>query len=111
MRRFLAEKLGKSHIRIPVDSWRSGNLRVADVRPLRGVRFDRRFTGPVGPLIAPPYDVIDSATRSSNYGIGLIENVKVGNVADQHALSAARYRNWRTRGVLRRDMAPAFYVH
>jgi len=86
-------------------------LRVADVRPLRGVRFDRRFTGPVGPLIAPPYDVIDSATRSSNYGIGLIENVKVGDVADQHALSAARYRNWRTRGVLRRDMAPAFYVH
>lgn len=84
---------------------------MADVRPLRGVRFDRRYSGPVGPLIAPPYDVTNSANRISEYGIGLIENVDVGVVADQHALSAARYRNWRTRGVLRRDIAPAYYVH
>ena len=32
---------------------------MAEVRPLRGVRFDRRFSGPIGPLIAPPYDVIE----------------------------------------------------
>ena len=30
---------------------------MADVRPLRGVRFDARRTGPIGSLIAPPYDV------------------------------------------------------
>jgi uncharacterized protein (DUF1015 family) len=84
---------------------------VAEVRPLHGVRFDRRYSGSVGPLIAPPYDVIDGASRLSDYGIGLIENVEVGDVSDQHVLAAARYRNWRTRGILRRDIAPAFYVH
>jgi uncharacterized protein (DUF1015 family) len=84
---------------------------MAEVRPLRGVRFDSRQTGPIGPLIAAPYDVPDPIQRPDEFGIGLIENVVVGPVSDQHALAAARFRDWRKRGVLRQDALPAIYLH
>lgn len=84
---------------------------MADVRPLRGVRFDPGHSGPVGPLIAPPYDVVANARERAEFGIGGIENVNVGVAGDQHAHAARRYREWRQRGVLRRDTAPAIYLH
>jgi uncharacterized protein (DUF1015 family) len=83
----------------------------ADVRPLRGVRFDPDHAGPVGPLIAPPYDVVANARERAEFGIGGIENVNVGVAGNQHAHAARRYREWRHQGVLRRDAAPAIYLH
>src|SRR5262245_44617790 len=99
MRCFSLPNQGISLRHIPAACHRPETPGVADVRSLRGVRFDRRYSGPVGRLIAPPYDVIGGEIGSNTHGIGLIENVEVGNVSDQHALAAARYRNWRTRGV------------
>src|SRR5215218_9282200 len=84
---------------------------VADVRPLRGVRFDARRTGPVGSLIAPPYDVAAEPANGADFSIRKIESVDLGCGGDDHALAAARYQEWLEQGVLRRDAVPAIYLH
>lgn len=84
---------------------------MADVRPLRGVRFSAARSGPVGPLIAPPYDVAAGPGSVSEFSIRHIEGVDLGNGADNHRVAAARYRDWRERGVLARDPVPAIYIH
>jgi uncharacterized protein (DUF1015 family) len=83
---------------------------MADVRPLRGVRFDPRHSGPVGPLLAPPYDVAAESTNGARFNIRKIEGVDLG-VGNDHAWAAERYRNWLNQGVLRRDPSPMVYVH
>jgi uncharacterized protein (DUF1015 family) len=84
---------------------------VVDVRPLRGVRFNPQYSGPVGPLIAPPYDVVAAPGASSEFSIRRIEGVDLGNGADNHRVAAERYREWLERGVLGRDDDPAIYIH
>ena len=37
---------------------------MADVQPLRALHYDLRAAGPLGDLIAPPYDVIDAGRRA-----------------------------------------------
>jgi uncharacterized protein (DUF1015 family) len=84
---------------------------VADIRPLRGVRFDARRTGPVGSLIAPPYDVAAEPANGADFSIRKIESVDLGCGGDDHALAAARYQEWLEQGALRRDAVPATYIH
>ena len=83
---------------------------MVEIRPLRGVRFDATVTGAVGPLLAPPYDVAAESDGSGAFSVRRIEDVDLGG-ADDHTLAAERYQDWLTRGVLRRDDAPAVYVH
>jgi uncharacterized protein (DUF1015 family) len=84
---------------------------MADVRPLRGVRFDVRRTGPIGSLIAPPYDVAAEPANGADFSIRKIEGVDLGCAGDDHALAAARYRAWLEQGALRRDAVPSIYIH
>jgi len=84
---------------------------VVDVRPLRGVRFDARRTGPIGSLIAPPYDVAAEPARGAEFSIRMIEGVDLGCGGDDHALAAARYQAWLEQGALRRDSVPTIYIH
>ena len=83
---------------------------MADIRPLRGVRFDTRHSGPVGPLLAPPYDVAAEPTNAAEFSIRNIEGVDLG-VGNDHAWAAERYRRWLNQGVLRRDPSPMVYIH
>lgn len=89
---------------------------MAEVLPLRGVRYDSRRLANIGRLIAPPYDTTDVPERDdqappSSFNIAALENVDLAAGADSHLLAAARYRDWRQQGFLRRDEAAALYVH
>jgi uncharacterized protein (DUF1015 family) len=84
---------------------------MADVRPLRGVRFDARRTGPIGPLIAPPYDVAAEPANGAEFSIRKIEGVNLVGGGDDHVLAAARFEAWLEQGALRRDAVPAIYIH
>ena len=84
---------------------------MADIRPLRGVRFDPDKAGAVGPLLAPPYDVASQLAAAPQFAISQIENADLGVAGDAHALAARRYQEWRASGVLRRDDRPAIYIH
>jgi uncharacterized protein (DUF1015 family) len=83
---------------------------MADVRPLCGVRFDTQHSGPVGPLLAPPYDVVAEPTNGAEFSIRKIEGVDLG-AGNDHAWAAERFRRWLNQGVLRRDPSPLVYIH
>jgi uncharacterized protein (DUF1015 family) len=84
---------------------------LAEILPLRGVRFNRTRSGPLGPLLAPPYDVARIPENGAELNISHIENVDLGVVGDQHAYAAGQYRNWLANGVLVPDAQRGFYLH
>jgi len=84
---------------------------LADIQALRGVRFNRRVAGPVGPLLAPPYDVAAEFTDGGEFGIRNIEASDLGAGSGNHALAARRYQAWLKNDVIRADPKPAIYIH
>lgn len=84
---------------------------LVELSPLRGVRFNSEQTGPIGPLLAPPYDVPRITVDGAEHSISRIENAELAVAGDQHKHAARLYRDWLAKGVLARDSAPAFYIH
>jgi uncharacterized protein (DUF1015 family) len=92
---------------------------VPDLRPFRALRFDASTVGDLGAVVAPPYDVIDDATRAR-----LVERHPANVVRLDFPVDAAgdepddRYRRaaktlagWRSDGTLRKDPHPSIYVY
>ena len=92
---------------------------MADVRPFRGLHYDRRVVSDLGAVICPPYDVIDAAgerrllDRHPNNAVRVeLTTVSVaGGAEDRYTRAAETLRQWQAQGVLVRDDAPALYLH
>lgn len=84
---------------------------MVEIAPLHGIRFDSARSGPIGPLIAPPYDVVNAGVTGAEFSISAVENVDLGQPGDQHMHAARTYARWLTSGVLSRDDKPSVYVH
>jgi uncharacterized protein (DUF1015 family) len=92
---------------------------MADVRPLRGIRYDPAVVH-LGGVLAPPYDVIDDAQRDDLYARDLRNVVRIdygqdlpGDVpgaSDRYTRAAEHLHSWLDLGILTRDEAPSFYV-
>jgi uncharacterized protein (DUF1015 family) len=92
---------------------------MADVWPLRGIRFNPEVVR-LGGVLAPPYDVIDDEQRESLYGRDLRNIVRVdfgkdlaGDVpgrSDRYTRAAEHLEAWLSLGVLVREPQAAFYV-
>ncbi len=86
---------------------------MADVRPLRALRYDPERAGaPLQDLVAPPYDVIDAEQRNalearSPHNVVAID-LPQGD--DPYATAAETFARWRAEGVLAQDEEPAFWV-
>jgi uncharacterized protein (DUF1015 family) len=82
---------------------------MADLQPLRTLRYDTSVAGPLEELIAPPYDVIDDemraelAARSPNN----VVHVDLPSSYDQAAITLDE---WRAGGVLTQEDEPAVWV-
>jgi uncharacterized protein (DUF1015 family) len=79
---------------------------VAVVRPFRALRYDQAVAGPLGSLVAPPYDVIgaeqlEELRERSPY------NVVHLTLPDSEGEAASSLAEWREGGVLVRDPEPA----
>ena len=83
--------------------------RVADIQPLRTLRYDTSVAGPLDDLIAPPYDVIDKAMRA-----GLAarneRNVVELDLPESYEGAAQALADWRREGVLVQEDEPAMWV-
>ena len=77
---------------------------MADVQPLRTLRYDPAAAGPLEDVIAPPYDVIDDELRAALVARSPFNVVEIdlprANGGDPYQHAAATMAGWRDRGVL-----------
>jgi uncharacterized protein (DUF1015 family) len=72
---------------------------MADVKPFRALRYDTAVAGPLGRLVAPPYDVISEQEREHYLALDRHNVVHLTLPAsEEHA--ARELRGWRDDGVL-----------
>ena len=82
---------------------------VPSVSPFRALRYDDAVVGPLGALVAPPYDVIDDEQRR-----GYLErspyNVVHLTLPDNAEDAARDLQVWREQGVLREEDPALWFV-
>jgi uncharacterized protein (DUF1015 family) len=82
---------------------------VADIQPLRTLRYDTTVAGPLGDLIAPPYDVIDDGLRAELAGRNE-HNVVELDLPESYDGAAEALARWRDAGVLVEEDQPAMWA-
>jgi uncharacterized protein (DUF1015 family) len=86
---------------------------MAELKPLRGIRYDPDRVGDMAAVVAPPYDVISPAMHERLYARSPYNVVRLilNREADPHAAAATELRSWRSLGVLTEDPIPGFYFY
>jgi uncharacterized protein (DUF1015 family) len=82
---------------------------VADIQPLRTLRYDTTVAGPLGDLIAPPYDVIDDPMRAELAGRSE-HNVVELDLPESYEGAAEALAAWQRAGVLVQEDEPAMWA-
>jgi uncharacterized protein (DUF1015 family) len=82
---------------------------MAQVRPLRALRYDTAKAGPLEQLVAPPYDVI-SAEERARYLARSPYNVVHLTLPDSEDDAARELAQWRAEGVLVEEEPAAWIV-
>jgi uncharacterized protein (DUF1015 family) len=82
---------------------------MADVQPLRTLRYETSAAGPLERLIAPPYDVIDDELRAE-LAKRSPHNVVEIDLPPSYQKAAETMGDWRRRGVLVQEDEPAVWV-
>ncbi len=90
---------------------------MADVQPLRALRYEPSVVGEISQVVAPPYDVIDDAQRAellarSPFNVVAVDLPKPSpGGGDQYAAAGETFENWQLQGALVRDREPALWAH
>jgi uncharacterized protein (DUF1015 family) len=82
---------------------------MADLQPLRTLRYEPAEVGSLADVIAPPYDVIDDEMRAELAARSAYNVVHV-DLPPSYDQAAATMRDWRARGVLVQEDEPAVWV-
>jgi uncharacterized protein (DUF1015 family) len=82
---------------------------MADVQPLTTLRYDPAVAGPLGDLIAPPYDVIDERMRAQLAGRSPYNVVEL-DLPQSYESAAEKLSEWREKGVLVQEDEPAMWA-
>jgi uncharacterized protein (DUF1015 family) len=88
---------------------------MADVQPLRALRYDLNVVGPLEWVIAPPYDVIDPEQRArlaarSPHNVVNIDLPEAPLGGDPYEEAARLLDLWKRRGAVVRDARPALWA-
>lgn len=86
---------------------------MAEIQPLRALRYDPHRTGGLQDVVAPPYDVIDDAQRAaleqrSPYNVVRIDLPAGGD--DRYEQAAALLEQWRGQDAVVVDSQPALWT-
>lgn len=91
-----------------------------DVRSFRGVRYDVAQVGALSDVVAPPYDVIDSALQEKLYQASPYNSIRMelnkpeagdSDSENRYSRAAKFLREWLREGVLRADEQTALYIY
>jgi uncharacterized protein (DUF1015 family) len=88
---------------------------MADVKPLRALRYDLKVVGSLESVIAPPYDVIDPEQRArlaarSPHNVVNIDLPEAPLGGDPYEEAARLLDLWKRQGAVIRDERPALWV-
>jgi uncharacterized protein (DUF1015 family) len=93
---------------------------MADLRPIRALRYDPGVAGDAADLVAPPYDVVAGQARldlydRSPYNISRVDygedRPDLPPDADHYALARGDIEQWIADGALKQDETPRLYVY
>ena len=87
---------------------------MADVQPLRALRYDASVVGPLAGVVAPPYDVIDASQRAALIARSPFNVVAVDlpqGDPDPYETARELFESWQLQGALVRDREPALWAH
>jgi uncharacterized protein (DUF1015 family) len=82
---------------------------MADLQPLRTLRYEPATVGSLADVIAPPYDVIDDAMRAELAARSPYNVVHI-DLPSSYEGAAATMRDWRRDGALVQEDEPAVWV-
>ena len=88
---------------------------MADVQPLRTLRYDLKSVGSLDNVAAPPYDVIDAPMRAelasrSPFNVVEIDLPQANNGGDPYQHAQETLEEWIHQGVMVREREPALWV-
>ena len=88
---------------------------MADVQPLKTLRYEPDAVGGLEAVIAPPYDVIDDQDRArllekSPFNVVEIDLPQSANGADPYSHAREKLDEWREEGVVVRESEPALWA-
>ena len=88
---------------------------MAEIQPLRAVRYEPTKVHSLEAVIAPPYDVIDDSVRAelkgrSEFNVVEIDLPRAPDGGDPYAHAGATFAAWQEEGVLTHESEPAFWV-
>ena len=85
---------------------------MADIQPLRALRYEPSVAGPLQDLIAPPYDVIDDEQRAALVARSRFNVVQIDLPTGSHPYThaAATLDLWRKEGAVVEDEGPALWI-
>src|SRR5256714_2663199 len=88
---------------------------MAEVQPIRTLRYDLRAVGSLEAVAAPPYDVIDDALRAelasrSQFNVVEIALPRAENGGDPYLHAQTTMEAWQQQGILVREREPALWV-
>jgi uncharacterized protein (DUF1015 family) len=92
---------------------------MADVRAFRGFRYDLGRVGALSDVVAPPYDVVDTALQQALYDRSPYNAIRIELTKDQlgdtehenrYNRAARTLKEWQLEGVLKQDSLRALYA-
>ena len=88
---------------------------MADVKPLRTLRYQPSAVPSLDAVIAPPYDVIDDELRAqllaqSPFNVVEIDLPTAPGGGNPYAHAGETFETWRQQGILVREPEPAFWA-
>jgi uncharacterized protein (DUF1015 family) len=88
---------------------------MADVQPLRALRYDPASVGSLDAVAAPPYDVIDDGLRAelagrSPFNVVEVDLPRADDGGDPYLHAQTTFEAWQQQGVLVREREPALWV-
>lgn len=93
---------------------------MADVRPLRGIRYTKEAINDLAQVITPPFDVISPEEQARYYARNPYNVIRLEfgreepsdtTLNNRYTRAAATLAEWRLSGVLRQEATPCYYAY
>src|SRR5437667_4470588 len=93
---------------------------MADVQPLRGIRYNSEVVSNLAQVITPPYDVISEEAQARYYAHSPYNIIRLELAMDEpgdtslynrYTRAASTFAEWRMHSILQQDPTPGYYLY